>query len=68
MNVSENLACASSGNSLRWNRIDWGHAHRAVRKLQTRIVKATKDNTVVAGSNRSLKGLSRIRGNSYVRF
>ena len=42
MNASETLACASSGNSLRWNRINWGHAHRTVRKLQARIVKTTQ--------------------------
>jgi RNA-directed DNA polymerase len=42
MNASENTACAFSGNPVTWNQINWGHAHRGVRKLQARIVKATK--------------------------
>ena len=43
MNASENTACAFSGNLVTWNQINWRHAHRAVRKLQARIVKATKE-------------------------
>jgi RNA-directed DNA polymerase len=43
MNAKENLACASSGRSLSWKHLDWRTTHRTVRKLQARIVKATKD-------------------------
>lgn len=43
MNASENTACAFSGNPVTWNQINWGHAHRGVRKLQARIVKATQE-------------------------
>lgn len=43
MNVRENLACASSGNPLSWEHLDWHATHRTVRKLQARIVKATQD-------------------------
>jgi RNA-directed DNA polymerase len=43
MNVSENLACASSGNPLSWEHLEWRTTHRTVKKLQARIVKATKE-------------------------
>lgn len=42
MNPSENIVCAFSGNQVTWNQINWGHAHRGVRKLQARIGKAKK--------------------------
>ena len=42
MNVIATTTCASSGHSLRWERLDWRTTHRTVRKLQARIVKATK--------------------------
>ena len=43
MNVIATTTCASSGHSLRWERLDWRTTHRTVRKLQARIVKATKE-------------------------
>ena len=43
MNAIPRTACASSGNVLQWNRINWQHAQHTVRKLQARIVKATKE-------------------------
>jgi RNA-directed DNA polymerase len=36
-------ACASSGEPLTWDRIDWTRCERTVEKLQARIVKATKE-------------------------
>ena len=36
-------ACASSGEPLTWDRIDWTRCARTVEKLQARIVKATKE-------------------------
>ena len=54
MNASENTACAFSGNSVSWSQLNWEYAHRAVRKLQARIVKGTMDNTVVAGPRNGL--------------
>jgi len=43
MNAIAKIACASSGHALRWEHLDWRATRRTVRKLQTRIVKATKD-------------------------
>ncbi|WP_447970100.1 group II intron reverse transcriptase/maturase [Nitrospira sp. M1] len=43
MNASANTACASFGNPVWWEHLDWRTTHRTVRKLQARIVKATKD-------------------------
>ena len=37
---NKNLACASSDGEMQWHRIDWSQAHRNVRRLQARIVKA----------------------------
>jgi RNA-directed DNA polymerase len=39
---NKNLACASSDGEMQWHQIDWSQAHRNVRRLQARIVKATK--------------------------
>jgi RNA-directed DNA polymerase len=40
----EDLACgAASPVPVDWHQIDWSHAHRIVRRLQARIVKATQD-------------------------
>lgn len=36
-------ACAPSKRAVNWNRIDWEKAHRNVRRLQARIVKATQE-------------------------
>ncbi len=43
MNAIPRTACASSGKALPWGRINWPCAQRTVRKLQARIVKATKE-------------------------
>ena len=44
MNAENNtFACASSDGEMQWHQIDWSHAHRNVRRLQARIVKATKE-------------------------
>jgi RNA-directed DNA polymerase len=43
MNAISEMACASSGESLTWNSIDWTKCQRNVEKLQARIVKATKE-------------------------
>ena len=43
MNAIPRMACASSGNALQWNRMNWRHAQHRVRKLQARIVKATQE-------------------------
>ncbi len=40
---NENLACASSDGEMQWHQIDWVQAHRNVRRLQARMVKATKE-------------------------
>jgi RNA-directed DNA polymerase len=40
---SKTLACASSDSAVAWHEIDWSHAHRNVRRLQARIVKATQE-------------------------
>ena len=43
MNAENNtFACASSDGEMQWHQIDWSSAHRNVRRLQARIVKATK--------------------------
>lgn len=36
------LACASSGPTAQWEHINWPHCEREVRRLQARIVKATR--------------------------
>jgi len=44
MNAENNtFACASSDGEMQWHQIDWSQAHRNVRRLQARIVKATKE-------------------------
>ncbi len=43
MNVRENLPCASSSHPLSWEHLDWRTTDRTVKKLQARIVKATKE-------------------------
>jgi RNA-directed DNA polymerase len=42
MNV-QTSTCASSHKEAHWHQIDWRQCHQAVRKLQTRIVKATQE-------------------------
>ena len=42
-NVEMMRACAPADRTLNWNSIDWNQCHENVRKLQARIVKATKE-------------------------
>lgn len=42
MNVA-NAACAPSSDAPQWNQIDWADCERFVRRLQARIVKATRE-------------------------
>ncbi len=42
MNMNKNM-CASSHNVKEWHKIDWVKAHHYVRRLQFRIVKATRE-------------------------
>ncbi len=51
---------AASANRLTWHQIDWGKANRNVRRLQARIVKATKE-----GNWRKVKILQRFLTRSF---
>lgn len=42
MNVAK-ATCAPSGDAPQWKQIDWRHCERDVRRLQARIVKATRE-------------------------
>ena len=42
MNVDSSM-CASSGKAARWDQVDWPKCERQVRRLQARIVKATRE-------------------------
>lgn len=42
MNAAQ-ATCASSDEAPPWNQIDWNHCERHVRRLQARIVKATRE-------------------------
>lgn len=42
MNVESSM-CASSGKAAHWNQINWRRCDRRVRRLQARIVKATRE-------------------------
>ena len=42
MNVDSSM-CASSGRAARWDQVDWPQCERQVRRLQARIVKATRE-------------------------
>jgi RNA-directed DNA polymerase len=42
-NIEMMHACAPSGRTVDWHSIDWSQCHENVRKLQARIVKATKE-------------------------
>ena len=42
MNVDSSM-CASSGKTTHWGQIDWAKCERQVRRLQARIVKATRE-------------------------
>jgi RNA-directed DNA polymerase len=43
MNTGSILVCAPSGTEVAWHSIDWSKCHQNVRRLQARIVKATKE-------------------------
>lgn len=43
MTTHENCAGAPSHDGVTWHSIDWAQCHREVRRLQARIVKATKE-------------------------
>jgi len=43
MNVVHRMTCASSGNPITWDSIDWTECERVVSTLQARIVKATQE-------------------------
>jgi RNA-directed DNA polymerase len=40
---AEQSACASSGKTTAWEQLDWSQCERHVRRLQARIVKATRE-------------------------
>jgi len=42
MNVDSTM-CASSGEAAHWEQINWLQCERQVRRLQARIVKATRE-------------------------
>src|SRR5580700_7093551 len=42
MNVESSM-CASSGKASHWDQVDWPQCERQVRRLQARIVKATRE-------------------------
>src|SRR5271165_4750778 len=42
MNVDSSM-CASSGKAAHWDQVDWPKCQRQVRRLQARIVKATRE-------------------------
>ncbi|MGD0261709.1 MAG: reverse transcriptase N-terminal domain-containing protein [Verrucomicrobiota bacterium] len=63
--------CASSGQAAHWDQIDWSKCRRQVRRLQARIVKATRCLLIVkTGSARAglCIGLSRMIRKYHVRF
>ena len=57
---AEQSACASSGNESQWNQIDWNQCDRQVRRLQARIVKATRE-----GRWGKVKSLQRLLTHSF---
>ena len=67
---AEHSVCASSDLAKRWDGIVWSRCEREVRRLQARIVKAVQRNQTdrLCPTARLHNGLSRMRGNSPVRF
>jgi hypothetical protein len=59
---------ALSGKPLPWHSIDWSQYQREVRRLQTRIVKATQRRREAGSRQGAMKGLSRVTGNCPARF
>ena len=59
MNVDSSM-CASSGKAAHWDQIDWPECERQVRRLQARIVKATRE-----GRWNKVKTLQRLLTHSF---
>jgi RNA-directed DNA polymerase len=59
MNVDSSM-CASSGSAVQWEQLDWPKHQRQVRRLQARIVKATRE-----GRWNKVKALQRLLTRSY---
>src|SRR5438552_13348967 len=59
MNTASSV-CASSGKTTAWDQIDWSQCERQVRRLQARIVKATKE-----GRWGKVKALQRLLTHSF---
>ncbi len=59
MNV-DSSTCASSGNAPHWEQLDWPQCERHVRRLQARIVKATRE-----GRWGKVKALQRLLTHSF---
>ncbi len=57
---AEQPACASSGAATTWEQIDWTRRERSVRRLQARIVKATRE-----GRWGKVKALQRLLTHSF---
>ena len=66
MNVDLSM-CASSDKAAHRGQVDWPKCERPVRRLQARIVKVARRGTGSAHAE-LCGGLSRMRGNSHVRF
>jgi RNA-directed DNA polymerase len=60
MNATLSVACASPGETLQWHSIDWRRAESHVRRLQARIVKATRE-----GRWNRVKALQRLLTHSF---
>jgi hypothetical protein len=63
MTAKRQFAGAVPHGVVGWQAIDWRKVHHNVCRLQARIVQATP-----ASREGRLRGLSRMRGNSHVRF
>ena len=59
MNVDSSM-CASSGKATHWDRIDWAMCERQARRLQARIVKATRE-----GRQGKVQSLQRLLTHSF---
>src|SRR2546430_10486244 len=59
MNMDSSM-CASSGKTTAWDQIDWSQCERQVRRLQARIVKATRE-----GRWGKVKALQRLLTHSF---
>ena len=54
---ANNKACASSTDVTPWNQIDWEKVEADVRRLQARIVKATKEGKPVIAYGPGMVGV-----------